>query len=431
VSTACGDETNIVIDTDGDGDGDGTGGGDETADAPRERTRPESAPTEESTPRRNAAERSSEGDDRSVRDAATDRPAPELPPESGEVGAELVDLGTEFILYCWDACDLANICVGTTELEVNACYTNCVDDLGLVYGEITDDVAGSDCLDAVVEAFFCETSFDGSIDAVCDDFVDDVLAVSGVCEVEYLDVEYWCAGFPSVTQWFFELDSIGNLDGEVEVVECLDDADCLDGETCDVDGTCVEDDSLIECIDDLDCGEDEFCASDGFCDSAIVASDCVDASDCAEGEYCDNGYCEAVVQDDCVDDFDCQEGYYCESGICTSGDDLSDEIASLIELMAGSCVDECSVLWQQCYEDDGTEFTACGEGCYAEADAIGESLGSDQGSFDCALALQEYGGCRGSLTCDDHYDEEDGVVADVCDSSFAVVEDYCAGFGFL
>ncbi len=194
-------------DTGNSGSNTGSGGSED-------RERPTRPPASEATPPTPASDRVAEASDRAVRDAAENRTPAEVPDEAAQpFDDETVALGAELFEYCWDACDLTDIFLLAPDGFRAACYENCVDDLERVLSDLSADDEGKDCLDAVVESLFCETSFESStIDGVCDEFENDVLAVSGVCDPEYEDVSYYCFAYDDVLLWFFEEDGIGGSD---------------------------------------------------------------------------------------------------------------------------------------------------------------------------------------------------------------------------
>ena len=88
---------------------------------------------------------------------------------------------------------------------------------------------------------------------------------------------------------------------EGDGLECIEDADCDEGEVCE-DNACVPD---LECVEDADCDEGEVCE-----DNACVPDlECVEDADCDEGEVCEDNAC--VPDLECVEDSDCDEGEVC------------------------------------------------------------------------------------------------------------------------
>lgn len=282
-----------------------TGGTDVTQDTTEPPPRPprttgDTPPETEATPPTPPEDRDSAGDDRISRDQNPDRePPPNVAP--AEVDAEFIALGDEYVEYCWDSCDLVWICFEQEETEFDACYEDCVDDLERIYTGITFTEDGADCLDAIVEAIYCETSFADdavTIDDICDDYEEIVTVQTEDCDPEYLDVEYYCFDFEDTTTWFFEEDLIGNIDVEYdfEVNEALDGAYEACTSACAFEYTeCYEDDGsfLAEC--EVDCGAEIDLADDSL-DGSEAALDCADAIwdyfDCYDALVCDDYYDE-------------------------------------------------------------------------------------------------------------------------------------------
>jgi MYXO-CTERM domain-containing protein len=143
----------------------------------------------------------------------------------------------------------------------------------------------------------------------------------------------------------------------VDVIDCDEDADCPDGQICDLDfGECWE----PECFEDVDCADDEVCDM-GFC----WEIECTTDDDCAEGEVCFEGFCGEIVPD-CETDDDCDEGFVCIDTICV------EDIAPCVEdadcdegfvCTDGECVED--VVEPDCVEDADCEegFVCVDEVC--------------------------------------------------------------------
>lgn len=159
-----------------------------------------------------------------------------------------------------------------------------------------------------------------------------------------------------------------------ECVDCLDDADCDNGDFCDGDETCGADNNCVagtapcdeaggeaciedmdtcgtSCVDDADCaGEDDglFCTGDPVCDTATGACglsgspcaagevcdedndacvECLVDADCAAGETCDTNSFTCFTATACNSNGDCDDGLFCNgaevctNGVCQAGDD--------------------------------------------------------------------------------------------------------------
>ena len=303
-----------------DAGGTDTGGG-TTPERPTRRPS-DTPPPSESTPPTPASERRDGAEARPSRDSNPDRGTP--PPVAPDgLDEEMVALGAEYIEYCWDSCDIAWTCFDLSVADFAACYEDCVDDLERIYTGITTDDAGADCLDGIVEAIYCETSFADdalTIDDVCDDYEDLVTAQSAACEGEYLDVEFYCDGFDDTLVWFFEDDLIGNVDV-------------------------------------------------GF-------------------------------------DF---------------------EVNEALDFVLEACLVECTVLFSECYEDDGTSLNDCEADCVSESASLSDALDGSAEALDCAESLEFYGVCRADLGCEEHYTEED-TGTDLCDPEWGDVLVDCSGF---
>lgn len=303
---ACDDDTasssstgDAGIDTQSSGGSDsGNGGGSD------DRERPTTLPGSESTPATPANDRVAEASDRAVRDAAENRTPAVVPDDAARpFDDETVALATEFVEYCWDACDLTDICLDAPGTFRAACYENCVDDLERVLSGLTADEEGKDCLDAVVEAFFCETSFDSTtIVGVCDEFENDVIAQSGVCDPEYVDVDYYCASYDDTLRWFFEEDEIGggdllpetpdDNDRTEEIENLLDEVAGQCDDECFAADICLELDQSItdECL--LDCDDELVELEDALTGGGDGEANCLDAIaeyyDCRLALTCDD-----------------------------------------------------------------------------------------------------------------------------------------------
>ncbi len=81
---------------------------------------------------------------------------------------------------------------------------------------------------------------------------------------------------------------------EGEALECLLTEDCEGEQLCE-EGVCV-DPPEPECAADGDCGADEVC-TDGACVEYVAPPECVNAGDCETGEMCDAGTCVVVSFD--------------------------------------------------------------------------------------------------------------------------------------
>jgi len=140
-----------------------------------------------------------------------------------------------------------------------------------------------------------------------------------------------------------------------ECVECLDDADCDNGDFCDGSETCGADNTCaagtapcdeaagevcledtdtcgVGCVDDADCPDDGlFCTGTAVCDADTGA--CAESgSPCAAGEVCDesNDACvECLVDEDCGDNKTCNtNSFTCEGSsgaMCNSNGDCPDD----------------------------------------------------------------------------------------------------------
>lgn len=95
--------------------------------------------------------------------------------------------------------------------------------------------------------------------------------------------------------------------------QCVVDADCRQGEICDV-GTCVSPPPPV-CRTNADCAAGQLCQA-GVCVSAPPPACRVD-SDCAAGQVCVSGVCVAAPPPPaCRVDADCGAGQVCVSGAC-------------------------------------------------------------------------------------------------------------------
>ncbi|MDX9719486.1 MAG: hypothetical protein RBU37_01975 [Myxococcota bacterium] len=215
-------------------------------------------------------------------------------------------------------------------------------------------------LDEVVDDF--DADGDGTPDWEDEDFTGDWFDLSdvggfGFCELDddacwaslcdendpaCIPDTDWCASFPD----------------DVFCNQCVSDAECGDGWTCD-DGACVPVGSA--CDSDVDCEAGQICVAGGCvtegvgCNSDIdceanqscVMNACVDDvqgcssdADCETGEQCTAGAC--VPQSaGCSSDAECGAGQVCTDGICMveSGDCSSDDDCMVGEVcMSGYCV---------------------------------------------------------------------------------------------
>ena len=88
---------------------------------------------------------------------------------------------------------------------------------------------------------------------------------------------------------------VTGTDCSISIVECIDDADCPNGQVC-VDGTCIDATPIPtptpECTDDNDCPPGQVCV-DGMCVEATPTPipECSDDDDCPPGQVCVNGVC--------------------------------------------------------------------------------------------------------------------------------------------
>lgn len=114
--------------------------------------------------------------------------------------------------------------------------------------------------------------------------------------------------------------------------ECIEDMDCLLGQTC-VDEICEGD--AQECLSAEDCEGEEIC-DDGVCVSP-PEPDCVIDGDCAPGEVCTAGLCvEFVEPPECVNAGDCETGETCDGGTCEVVS-YSVHVQPVLALACGAC----------------------------------------------------------------------------------------------
>ena len=109
-------------------------------------------------------------------------------------------------------------------------------------------------------------------------------------------------------------------DGEIEVLQCVENDDCRMGWFCAEDSQC-----LPECRSDEDCPENEGCS---FLGCVVIAADdptdieaeCnVNGVNCPDGEICSGYICVDPENDpdyECAEDVDCSEGEVCNYNQC-------------------------------------------------------------------------------------------------------------------
>ncbi len=109
--------------------------------------------------------------------------------------------------------------------------------------------------------------------------------------------------------------------------ECTVDADCDDGDACNGEETCVDN----ECQDGtaMDCDDGDACTDDSCADDACVNTAVV----CDDGFECDADTGDCVETAPCADDTDCDDGLFCngaetcdlttdpDNPVCVDGDD--------------------------------------------------------------------------------------------------------------
>jgi cysteine-rich repeat protein/Cys-rich repeat protein len=143
--------------------------------------------------------------------------------------------------------------------------------------------------------------------------------------------------------------------------ECVADADCPTGQTCQ-NGLCLTDpDGGDECIFDADCAA----AADGeYCINAYCHESCAADTDCADNEVCRGGICQpddgakaecainadcpvagqecvnAVCRFSCDNDTDCENscgtGSACDLGYCLFAEEVSPQCATDADCTAGN-----------------------------------------------------------------------------------------------
>ncbi|MEZ4463021.1 MAG: dickkopf-related protein [bacterium] len=104
----------------------------------------------------------------------------------------------------------------------------------------------------------------------------------------------------------------GRLRGWAAAPDCVDDADCPAGQTCQA-GACVP--PPPECQRNADCGAGRICVN-GACEDAPPPPACVANADCGPGEICVDGVCELAPPPACIADGDCPPGLACVAGVC-------------------------------------------------------------------------------------------------------------------
>jgi hypothetical protein len=116
----------------------------------------------------------------------------------------------------------------------------------------------------------------------------------------------------------------GELEEEEETAEeiCDSDADCRDGDACNID-TCTDGSCSYEPVDcdDGDNSTDDMCDANGICVST-PALECIDDLSCESDSDCDDT--NACTRDLCVDD-ECQHTIIASCTPCTSAEECDDD----------------------------------------------------------------------------------------------------------
>jgi hypothetical protein len=98
----------------------------------------------------------------------------------------------------------------------NACFASCSNDLSTALENLdwngTTNELQLDCLDAAVEAMWCETDLGDDIATVCEEWGGGTVA-SENCQPEYEDLVFWCEDYPGFADWFFTLATFGPASG--------------------------------------------------------------------------------------------------------------------------------------------------------------------------------------------------------------------------
>lgn len=226
---------------------------------------------------------------------------------------------------------------------------------------------------------------------------------------------------------------------EPTTVPCTDDADCPDGQKCEIvddSGTCVPDD----CSDDTDCDLNEECV-DGICmdlpcsgqDDCPLGTICDEETDtcqqipcessemCPAGTECEDGFCtpECRVDGDCTDGFcvdntcvecrdngDCDSNETCQDGTCVSGGDAL-TVAGGTGMPGGTATLMVTLQGDGASEVNNTLSIADGDLAIAACTAAGEIpasftiSGDDGSSVDAMLGGEGSTIAAGSLyACD-------------------------------
>jgi len=188
-----------------------------------------------------------------------------------------------------------------------------------------------------------------------------------------------------------------------DVVDCLADSNCADGNVCEW-GLCVECDDNFDCDDDVSCNGEETCDV-GMCVSGI--------STCEAGEYC-NEISDLCV--DCLYDADCDDGNFC-NGV---------EICDVGSCFAGSTPCEVD---QQC-DEDYDDCVECLDSSHCEDDSLYCTGGPICEEGLCGF---EDGPCEvESLVCDEVADLCVECLYDGhCSTGYECFNGVCAPAGFM
>lgn len=182
---------------------------------------------------------------------------------------------------------------------------------------------------------------------------------------------------------------------------CSSQADCPEGQFCDLALEQCRPGSLKTCQRDQDCGADQICAADfscapkpcaahtdcsagNLCQGGVCAEApaCRPTGTCPEGSICDEASSRCVPASVCADDDDCEGAELCLSGACTA---------------PPSCTESAD-----CPTDLVCRGGGCARRCQADADCgqPAQAWRCDTGSGECSRRCLGDGTCPSGFICE-------------------------------
>lgn len=145
--------------------------------------------------------------------------------------------------------------------------------------------------------------------------------------------------------------------------------------------------STAECVDNANCAEGEACMSDGQCKEV----DCLHSSECTVGQYCSPQ--TYSCKPGCLENADCLSGYECDTGVrqCEESGCRTAELDCSLGEFCDSPTGECYSEGDWCGVCNPNNINSCGGDAYCvsyEAGGEGYCWNFCDDSSDCPSGFE-------------------------------------------